>query len=371
MTVERDIVGFALPFTVGTAISVCIFHRISQYGYLSATIALAIASIALPTLIYSTRTRLNHNLIWLSAIVAAVCSGYISAITDLLTSSPGSGDQHLSSIAASSGSRLKELIMDTFEKTEAKHLITALITGDRSGLSSELTESFRRSGASHILALSGLHLGIIYGALRRLLCIFGNSRRSRISKSVIIISFCVFYTFATGAGPSITRALLFIILNETAVLCGRHRSTRNVLWTALTLQLIFEPSSIKDIGFQLSYAAMSGIAYIYPTIKSAWPDRTENEGVTTKSLRWIWNSAAMSISCQLTTGPLAWIYFETFPFYFLITNLIAIPLASIIIPACLTATLLNICGICPDFMITAIDYAVSLLTRSLDIIASL
>ena len=93
--------------------------------------------------------------------------------------------------------------------------------------------------------------------------------------------------------------------------------------------------------------------------------------MVTRPTRWIWNSAAMSIACQITTAPIAWLYFGTFPQYFLLTNLIALPLTSILIPASAVTLMLYKTGICPDLLIRITEWLTELLIRALEIIASM
>jgi competence protein ComEC len=224
---------------------------------------------------------------------------------------------------------------------------------------------FRESGASHILALSGLHLGIIYGIISWLLSFLGNSPYANKARAFLIIASCGLYTAVTGAGASITRAFFFILIREVSRLCNRYTSTAQVLMSALFLQLLISPESAGDIGFQLSYSAMAGIAFIFPWLKNLWP---EGKGGL---MKWVWTSAAMSISCQITTGPIAFFYFGTFPQHFLLTNLIAIPLTGLIIPSSLVALALNYAGICPDFMIWFTEKLVCILTESMNIVASM
>ena len=88
-------------------------------------------------------------------------------------------------------------------------------------------------------------------------------------------------------------------------------------------------------------------------------------------MRWVWNSAALSIACQITTGPLAYLYFGTFPKYFILTNMLALPLVGIIIPTSILTLLLNYMGICPDILIKATELLVSCMTGILGTIALL
>ncbi len=236
------------------------------------------------------------------------------------------------------------------------------IPGEHSG---SVIDIFRRSGASHILALSGLHLGVLYLLVRRLLSPLGNSLPARIVKSALTVGFSAFYAFATGASPSIIRALLFIVINEAGSLFpGRERTPLGTFCTALTIQLVLRPAYIASAGFQLSYLAMTGITVVYPYMEKWYPGRMG-------PLKRIWQCAALSISCQLFTAPVAWAHFHTFPKYFLITNLLAMPLTELIIPLAAGSLLLDAAGICPPVLIRACGIMVQCLEFCLETIASI
>ncbi len=367
MTAERDIAAFALPFAAGVFAAA----YISAFYTSAPVIFTATAAIFAIILSHPFHKRLSGKLL-LSIIMSAavLCGLAVGASSEILSSSslpePGVSVGWIKGLAAS----LKEMIAAIhFENSRSNAILTALITGDKGQLSENTVRAFRESGASHILALSGMHLGIIYGILRGLLSFLGNSRTSRLIRSCIIVSICGIYALATGAGASITRALIFIILGETAVMTGRYRSIGSILLASLLLQLVISPSSAKDAGFQLSYAAMAGIAYIYPWLNGLW--RNGKYPFINRPMRWIWNSACMSIACQLTTGPLAWIYFGSFPQYFMLTNLLALPLVSLIIPAGLLTMALEGLGICPDALPWITDRLISNMAFILETIASL
>ena len=155
---------------------------------------------------------------------------------------------------------------------------------------------------------------------------------------------------------------------------GRLHSLKQVLMASLLIQVIIDPVSVRSVSFQLSYAAMAGIAFIYPWLRDFWPSGKagKNGGrVLVRSMRWVWNSTALSISCQLTTGPLAYLYFGTVPRHFLLTNLISLPLTGFIIPCALACLGLSGLGCCPAFMVSVTEWLVSLLTWSLEVIASM
>ena len=369
MIVERETAGFALPFAAGTAAAV--YAEILSDGifvHLSAILTLAALSCILICRNQLSLSDRNIRVIIMAtgAVTGAVCG----LISNEISVSSYDGTSFFDRF----GDSLKATIDNiAFTKPQTNAFIKAVLTGERSGMNSEITEAFRLSGASHILALSGLHLGVIYLMISRLLSLAGFSRTAVWARSFLTILLCGIYTLATGAGPSITRAFIFIILNEAARLTGRYKSTGNVLLAALIIQLCLTPSAARSIGFQLSYAAMAGIAFIHPWLKRMWPECRETaiSGAVIRPTRWLWNSLSMSIACQVTTGPLAWLYFGTFPKYFLLTNLIALPITGLLIPSAAATLILSRAEICPDLLVRLTEWLTWLLIRALEIIASM
>ena len=374
MRVERDIAGFALPFTVGVFITIyagaiyCIAPSFMATGIL----ALILTSSSL--LLCRQRVRLGAHLIRATIFLAAFGCGALAGVTDLsmpvrLPETDIETYAHLFCL------KMQEKISSTpFQSAECGSLLKALLTGNRSALSPKIIEIFRDSGASHILALSGLHLGIIYGILSKILQIIGNNTTARMIRASIIIATCGFYTLSTGAGASIVRAFIFVVLGEIASLTGRKTTLVQILSASLIIQLIISPASIKTISFQLSYAAIAGIAVIYPWFKKLWPEGnadSKSGRAFETIMRWIWNSVSLSISCQLTTAPLAYIYFGTVPQYFILTNLLALPLTCILIPTALITILLTTSGFSPMPLIHLTDTLTQLLLKALEIIATM
>ncbi len=250
-------------------------------------------------------------------------------------------------------------------------LVKALLTGDKSDLDKEVTKVFRDSGAAHILALSGLHLGVLYLILTRLTRPLGNSPPARKSRYSLIIGAALFYSIMTGAAPSIIRAFLFITINETAKLLGRKRSPVRVLLASLTIQLALKPDVISSVGFQLSYMAMAGIFLLFPALERIYPAPGGSGLSRLDPFRRIWSAAMLSVSCQVFTGPVAWYYFRTFPKYFILTNLIALPLTSAIMTLSVATIALSFFGICPEPLVYFNDRAVQTLIFCLKVISGL
>lgn len=375
MDVEREIAGIALPFTIGAVITVCTVKSFCAGGFVIHELAFAACFVSLCGLLLRKRMSLGdgavRTLLILSACSCGALSGAVSAYHI-----PFADCSSVEEYAIEFGLRMQNIIDSIpFSSAQTNAMLKALLTGERSTLSPELTEAFRDSGASHILALSGLHLGIIYGIFSKVLFFTGNSVAGRRMRSAVIVILCGFYTLATGAGPSIVRAFIFIFLGEAARMTGRLHSLRQLLMASLLIQVIIDPLSVRSVSFQLSYAAMAGIAFIYPWLRDFWPSGEAGDDscgrALVRAMRWVWNSAALSISCQLATGPLAYLYFGTFPQHFLLTNLISLPLTGFIIPCALVCLGLSGLGWCPTFVVSVTEWLVSLLTWSLEVIASM
>lgn len=370
MKAEIEIAGVVLPFVIGTAV---FMYITGAHAAVSAPVLLSMTTFLAISLLYIRNHRLSHPLTWSIIILCMALCGALAASTDILLSvSKHEETSWLASAALNFGERMQEAIEKVPFKNESTcQIIKALLTGEKGGIPDDMTRTFRASGASHILALSGLHLGIIYSIVRLTTRCIGNTAEAKAIRSVIAVCVCGFYTLATGAGASIVRAFIFILIGETARLSGRPTGLRKIMMAAILIHLAIAPSSIKEIGFQLSYAAIAGIAYIFPWLQGFWPGDRHEDTALTRCARWIWNSAAMSISCQVTTGPLAYLYFGTFPTQFILTNMIALPLTGLIIPTALVTLAACSMGLNIGILIDGTEWLVTLLCGSLDLLSTM
>ena len=355
MDEARDIVLISFPFAAGVALAQ--FCPLSFFHF-------ALAAVA--ALLLLTLGGALHGRVWFGILffAAGVLCGSTGSPVPGTTSDPVGPDIFRRALA-----RTGSLICGIpFPHSETNLLLRALLTGLRDGLSRETAASFRAAGASHILALSGLHLGIIYLLLSKLLALMGNGRVAYALRSILIVAACGFYAMMTGAGPSIVRALLFICINELLRHSpGRQKSPVAVWCIALLVQLVISPWVIRSVGFQLSYLAMLGIFTLFPWLEGFY----EKPARKLSPMRWIWSSMALSISCQAFTAPLVWLRFGTFPKYFLLTNLLALPLTSLLMFSAVACLLLSSAGLCPGWLIWTTDSLAEILQGCLSIIASL
>ena len=383
MIVERDIAAFAFPFAAATAAALWYSGLSSHPTAVPAVVSFLACSILLSGLVFIVSSG-SHCLnsfntdksggyrLMILIMATAACTGLTCGFSGVLLSISDC-DGGLMKVAGRFGESMQEAIDSIeFRKEQTRALVKALLTGNRTSLTSETIQVFRNSGASHILALSGLHLGIIYGIMKKILSLAGGSRSVRILGSILCIAICGFYTLSTGAGDSITRAFIFIVTGETASLLMRTRRLSRILMTGLIIHLALMPRSISSISFQLSYAAMAGIAWLYPSIRDLWVMSPAEKKYGAGILNKIWDMAALSISCQASAGIVAWFYFGTFPQYFLLTNLLAAPIAVVLIPsALLCLTFSALFGTCPHIFLTITEFLASAMTFILEIIAGL
>ena len=363
---ERELGAVALPFAAGV-LSASILNTL-PYHIINA-IAMPCSAVTAAFACIRWRKGYDSKMAWAAIVAMTFITGIFcfcnaAVMQTTLTNREG----FIIGLASELCDEVQQIIdRIPFRAEETSAIVKALVTGERGMIPDDVKEAFRASGASHILALSGLHLGIIYGIVLKTLAIAGNTRRAIICRSIAAILICGTYTLATGAGESITRAFLFISLNEVARLTHRRHDLSHILLSALIIQLTISPLSIRSVGFQLSYAAMAGIAFINPWIQSFWPHGASRANIPYR----IWQTASVSISCQLTTGPLAWFYFESFPANFLLTNLIAIPLVGLLIPISILTIALHGCGISPEILTATTEGLVTLLTSTLKVIAEI
>jgi competence protein ComEC len=210
-------------------------------------------------------------------------------------------------------------------------LVAALTLGDRSLLDEEQKDNFIRAGVMHIMAVSGLHAVIL--SMFVLNALFFLKRRFNILRVVIAVLFLWLFAFVTGLTPSVMRAtIMFTFLQAGNLLQRKVNGINSVLASAFVL-ILARPSVIFDAGFLLSYSAVIFIIAFYQDLYMKF--RPEN-----KAADWIWQSATVTIVAQLGTLPLTIMLFNRFPAWFLLTNIIIVPLSSLaIILGCLVPLL--------------------------------
>ena len=213
-------------------------------------------------------------------------------------------------------------LVQYIKSPDASGVAQALLIGYRGDLDKALVEQYANTGVVHIIAISGMHLGMIYTLLLVLLKPLGQSRRMQVLRLVIVLAIIWLFSFLTGAAPSITRAAIMFTLLSVGQLLYKNSSIYNTLSAAAILLLLINPYNLWDVGFQLSFAAVLSIAVFYQPILHWW---TPKNWLLSK----LWQLMAVTISAQLLTLPFGVYHFHQFPVYFLLANLVAVPLSGL------------------------------------------
>ena len=220
--------------------------------------------------------------------------------------------------------KLIEVLQQNNIQSDELSVAAGMLLGVRDMLSPELRQAYAGAGAMHILCVSGLHVGIIFMILSWLLTFLSYTDKGKISKSIIIILIIWFYAMLTGFSPSVVRSATmfsFIIIGQSL---KRHVNIIGSLSASAFVLLIYNPNLILDLGFQLSYSAVTAIVIIQQPIANLWVPKNS-------FINKAWQLVAVSIAAQIGTAPLSIYYFHQFPNFFILTNLIVIPAAYAII----------------------------------------
>lgn len=224
--------------------------------------------------------------------------------------------------------KLRSKLLNIYKKLnivdDEYSVLSALTLGYKDKLSENVKSWYSKSGAMHILAVSGLHVGIIYLILNSLLFFMNKCKICMVFKIAIIIILLFSYAFIIGLSASVLRASLMFSFVAIGTVFKRTTSIYNTLAASAIILLLINPYLVFDVGFQLSYLAVISIVFFQPKIFNLFH-------VKNVILRKIWALISVSIAAQIGASPIAVYYFHQFPSYFLLTNIIVIPLTAIII----------------------------------------
>ncbi len=258
--------------------------------------------------------------------------------------------------------RLAEVIPPEDNCTHS--ILEALTMGEKGGIPKEVRAAYRLSGAMHLLALSGLHVGFIYGMLNAILMILPRTRGWGILKGSAIILLLIFYAVFSGASPSICRAVLMASIYEIGGMLGRERNGLNSLSISALAICCINPDAPSSISFQLSYCAMLGIFLIYPGVRKAIDYVTQN-----KMAGKVWNMAMVSLCCQIFTAPLTLLYFGSFPLISLLTNTITAPVVAAVMSVAPAAIILSDVPLLGEWSASLLSYSIQTLNLLTEILS--
>jgi competence protein ComEC len=215
--------------------------------------------------------------------------------------------------------KLKKFIHDPDELGVAG----ALLLGYEDWLDPDLELSYTGAGVLHVLCVSGMHVGLIYAVLAYLLSFMENKKWLRPIMFTLLLFFLWFYALVTGFSPSVVRASAMFTFVVMGKWLNREANIYNLLCSSCILLFAMNPFLIMSAGFQLSFLAVCGIVFIHKMILPIFK-------VSNRFLFMIWELISISIAAQITTVPLSLLLFHQFPNYFLIGNLLIIPLSTLV-----------------------------------------
>jgi len=245
--------------------------------------------------------------------------------------------KNLFDIAENIRSFLMEIFKNSNINDAGSGIVSALILGDRSGIDRDLNERFVRSGAVHMLAVSGLHVGIIYLLINFILNIF--FKPSSKIRMALAITLMFAYAFITGFSPSVNRAVFMFSLMQIGKSMAKNVNTYNTLSASAFILLIINPMFLFNIGFWFSHLAVAGIVAFTAPFESIFNENFLNREFFHKKylkypvwlLKKTWSLISVSMAAQLGLLPVLLHLFGAFPIYFLVTNIIVLPLVAPVI----------------------------------------
>lgn len=227
---------------------------------------------------------------------------------------------------------------------EELSIIQALLLGKRTDISEETYNNYKNAGAVHILAVSGLHVGVLLLILQFLLQPLERLRNGKTLKLLVIISLLWSFAFIAGLSPSIIRAVTMFSFLAYAMHLNRPTNTFNVIALSMFFILLVKPLFLFQVGFQMSYAAVFAIVWIYPKLQRFWYPKNI-------IIRKGWQLISVSIAAQLGVLPISLFYFHQFPALFFISNLVVVPFLGVVLGGGILVLLLTAMDWLPQYLV--------------------
>ena len=256
----------------------------------------------------------------------------------------------------------KSLSLYNFSKDELS-VMNALLLGQRQDISKELIANYSKAGAIHILAISGLHVGIILWILTLVFKPLERFSRGKVIKLFLMILFLWFFALLAGMSASVIRAVTMF----SAIAIGQFFNKKNAIEQSLIFSmfiiLLWKPLFLFDVGFQLSYTAVFGIIWVQPVLYQLWIPKFY---ILDKG----WQLFTVSLGAQIGVLPLSLFYFHQFPGLFFVSNLLIIPFLGVILGVGIIILGLSYFFVLPDFIAAIYGSIISILNKLVAFIAS-
>ena len=258
---------------------------------------------------------------------------------------------------------LRNLEKNNFSKAEL-NVAAALILGQQQDISPDIIKDYQYAGAVHILSVSGLHIGFILLFVTFILKPFPNTRKGSFIKLIIIIISLISFGIIAGLAPSVVRSVVMFSFVAIGMYLRRSTNIFHTLLVSMLLILLFQPSFLFDVGFQLSYVALFFILWLQPILAEIWKPKN-------KVANYFWEILTVSIAAQIGALPLSIYYFHQFPGLFFVTNLVVIPFISLIMGLGVLVMVLAAFDFVPLFLSKSLEWSITILNKIINSIASI
>lgn len=258
----------------------------------------------------------------------------------------------------------QSVLKENFRNPDNFHIAEALILGQKDDLPNDVRSAFADAGAIHVLAVSGLHVGIIYQMLIYILSFLKRWKYG--STGIFFISVFILFGYAliTGFSPSVSRAVIMFSILALSKLINRRSNIYNNLGLAAFIILIIDPMMIFDLGFQLSFLAVFSIVFFYPYL-------TSTVEINNSILDKMYKLTCVSLAAQIGTFPITIYYFHQFPNFFILSNFIVIPFAAIILTFGIALLVLHFFPLLENLLAWLLEMSINIMNRSIFIIQEL
>ena len=271
---------------------------------------------------------------------------------------PGSDQAYLESLLFKSRANTIDILKRNIQGEKEQGLAEALLIGYKYDLDKNLLQAYSNTGVVHIIAISGLHLALIYGLLVFATRFLGRRKLYWLRIGIILLGIWSF-TLLAGTQPSVLRAAVMFSFIGLGELLGRKTSIYNSLALSAFLLLLLNPFFLWDVGFQLSYAAVFSIVAFFKPIYNWFYFKN-------KLVDSIWKLNAVTIAAQLFTLPISIYHFHQFPLLVLVTNMVAVPLSSMILVAEIILCLLSFINPLANAIGSAITFLISFMNNYIE-----
>ncbi|MGB0891499.1 MAG: ComEC/Rec2 family competence protein [Flavobacteriaceae bacterium] len=256
----------------------------------------------------------------------------------------------------------QSLLKYNFSKNEFG-VINALLLGQRQDISKELINNYAKAGAIHILAVSGLHIGIILLILSAIFKPLERVKNGKFLKLFLIVLLLWMYAFIAGLSASVVRAVTMFTFVAVGSVSNRKNNVYFSLITSMFFLLLVNPMFLFDVGFQLSYLAVFGIVWVQPKLYNLCKPKFL---IFDK----LWQLFTVSIAAQVGILPVSLYYFHQFPSLFILSNLVIIPFLGVILMCGILIIVLSIFKLLPQFLADTYEYIIYSMNKFVSWIAN-